>query len=90
MLKIICDVSSEKDDLNIQNILNIKQKNDLEKQKILTFIYNMEFYSINDMIQQFDSLSSCYFKLKEEQDFINFLKTKNIFHHVKFCMLYES
>ena len=75
-LKIICGVSSEKDDLNIQNIFNIKPINSPVQQKIMTFIYNMEFYSINEMIQKYDSLSISYFQLKDENDFINFLKVK--------------
>ena len=78
ILKIICGVSSEKekDDLNIQNIFNIKPINSPVQQKIMTFIYNMEFYSINEMIQKYDSLSISYFQLKDENDFINFLKVK--------------
>ena len=76
ILKIICGVSNEKDDLNIQNIINIKPINSPVQQKIVTFIYNMEFYSINEMIQKYDSLSISYFELKEEKDFINFLKEK--------------
>ena len=78
ILKIICGVSNEKEkgDLNIQNIFNIKPINSPVQQKIMTFIYNMEFYSINEMIQKYDSLSISYFQLKDENDFINFLKVK--------------
>ena len=78
ILKIICGISYEKEkgDLNIQNIFNIKPINSPVQQKIMTFIYNMEFYSINEMIQKYDSLSISYFQLKDENDFINFLKVK--------------
>jgi len=76
MIKLICEGKEEKECLQMKNILNLIPLNGIIQQRIVTFINNMKYYSLEELILKYDSISSFYYELKKEKIFLDFLNLK--------------
>jgi len=76
-LQMICGTSNKtKGIFQINNLININPRNCLIQQRIITFIENMRHYSIEQMIMRYDSISSAFYQIKNDERFIDYLKNK--------------
>lgn len=76
ILKLICGIKAQDQSFQIKEIIDKLPRNGFVQQRCVVFLNNMTSYSLEEMILQFDSISSNFFALKKEKQFIEFLKLK--------------
>lgn len=77
ILTLICGFKKdEKGFLQINNIKEMKPINCLIQLRLLTLLQNIAAYTLEELIIRFDSISSCFYQLKQEKKFLDYLKEK--------------
>ena len=74
ILKLMC--GSKEDCLQINNLVDMQPINCLIQQRCLTLLQNIASYTFEELIMRFDSISSYFYELKEDQKFSDYLKGK--------------
>ena len=66
----------EKEFLQINNIKEMKPINCLVQHRLLTLLQNIAEYTLEELIIRFDSISSCFYQLKQKQKIFGLSKRK--------------
>ena len=77
ILTLICGFKKDdKEFLKINNIKEMKPINWLVQQRLLILLENIVAYTLEELIIRFDSISSCFYQLKQEQKIFGLSKRK--------------